>query len=156
VDATTTVAHADVLLPETRATLATLERQAQAATTAEVIAVLGELERLKALLWHRLLGAVLMPAPDAGDDLRHLTPAQVAELLSLKEPYVHELCRTGRLPAIKRGKYWLISHAALRQHLAYPGGDVDAGGGSRLESLHPRGDTARGPRGRRRRSPAAR
>ncbi|HUF91912.1 MAG TPA: helix-turn-helix domain-containing protein [Candidatus Limnocylindria bacterium] len=133
-----------------------LARVGQEAPLAEVAALLGELEALKAVLWQRLLAAgvaAATPPRDATDDLRHLTPAQVAELLSLKEPYVHELCRTGRLPAVKHGKYWLIPHAALRERLAYRPGDIDAGSARPVGSVPLRGDIARGPGGRPRRSP---
>jgi excisionase family DNA binding protein len=59
------------------------------------------------------------PPADPVEDLRHLTPQQVAETLSLKAAYVHELCRTGRIPATKSGKYWMIPVAGLRRWLAY-------------------------------------
>ena len=73
------------------------------------------------------------------EDLQHLTPAQVAELLSLTEPYVHELCRTGRVQATKSGKYWMIPVAGLRQWLVYPKRDVDGGARAPVQSLNPRG-----------------
>jgi excisionase family DNA binding protein len=107
-----------------------LERVAAEASPAALSGLLGALERLKAIAWERLvlLAATRGPAPPVRDpleDLRQLTPAQVAELLSLKEPYVHELCRTGRLPAVKHGKYWLVSAAGLREWLVYPRRDID-------------------------------
>jgi excisionase family DNA binding protein len=58
-------------------------------------------------------------------ELRHVSPAHVAELLNLKEPYIHELCRTGKLPSTKKGKYWIIPVAGLREWLAYRKRDVD-------------------------------
>jgi excisionase family DNA binding protein len=139
---------------ETRQAVTALERTVSGAAPADLAAILGELERLKTLLWQRLLAAASVPPRDVTDDLRHLTPAQVAELLNLKEAYVHELCRTGRLPSVKHGKYWLIPQAGLRDHLAYRSGDVDHAGQARLQSANPRSDTARGPGGRPRRSPA--
>lgn len=120
-------------------------RRAADVSADDVPALLGELERLKAVLWQRLLHSAASPAerPANGalDDLRHLTPAQASELLNLKEPYIHELCRTGRLPATKSGKYWMISVAGLRQWLAYPDRDIDGAARARLESLNPRGDS---------------
>ncbi len=98
--------------------------------------MLGELERLKALFWQRLLAAAtqaaVSPPRDALDELRHLTAGQVAELLNVKSAYVHELCRTRRLPAVKEGKYWLIPQAALRNRLVYQRGDIDPSAEPRL------------------------
>jgi excisionase family DNA binding protein len=102
---------------------------AEEASPPALAALLGALEHLK-VVWERLvlLAATRGSAPPVHEpleDLRQLTPAQVAELLSLKEPYVHELCRTGRLPAVKHGKYWLVSAAGLRDWLVYPLRDID-------------------------------
>ncbi len=128
--------------------ISALERAAATATVSEIAKLLADLEQLKAVLWQRLVHAAAISAePPPGDpleDLRHLTPAQASELLNLKEPYIHELCRTGRLPATKSGKYWMIPVAGLRQWLAYQKRDVDPDAGARLQSLNPRGDS--GPR----------
>lgn len=141
----------------TRGVVAALERVASEAPVVEAIALLGELKRLKALLWQRALtGAAQAAAPpprDGLDDLRHLSPGQVAELLSVKPAYVHELCLTGRLPALKEGKYWLIPETALRERLVYRRSDIDPQSEPRLQSSSLREDIARGPRGRPRRSP---
>jgi len=127
--------------------LAGLERAVLEAEPPTIALLLGELERLKALLWHRLAAEIARtaPAPPAGglDELRHLTPQQVGELLNLKPAYVHELCRTGRMPAVKSGKYWMIPVAGLRQWAAYRKGDVDPRHPEVLESLNPNGDTGR-------------
>ena len=143
---------------ETRPLVAALEHAAAAAQPLDMIALIGELERLKILLWHRLLTATAQaaatPIPDGLDDLRHLSPGQVAELLNVKPAYVHELCRTGRLAAIKEGKYWLIPQAALRERLMYRRSDIDPASEPRLQSTKLRDEIARGPRGRPRRSPA--
>jgi excisionase family DNA binding protein len=91
--------------------------------------LLGALERLKALAWARALDAMGSSAtrkPSGGlDELRHATPLQVAELLNLKEAYVHELCRSGRMQATKQGKYWLIPLSGLREWLRHSGHRVD-------------------------------
>ena len=141
---------------ETTGLVAALERAGQTAQPSDVLRLLGELERLKALLWQRLLATATQASAaqprDALDDLRHLTPGQVAELLNVKPAYVHELCRTRRLPAVKEGKYWLIPQTALRDRLVYQRGDIDPSSEPRLQSLNLRGDTARGRRGRPRRS----
>jgi excisionase family DNA binding protein len=91
------------------------------------------------------------PAIDPVEQLRHLTPQQVAEILSLKAAYVHELCRTGRIPAMKSGKYWMIPMAGLQEWLAYQERDVDRSVEIRLQSLNPPGDA--GLRSRRSSSP---
>jgi excisionase family DNA binding protein len=141
--------------------LATLERTVEAAEPLQLVGLLGGLERLKAILWQRLVGVTIsrtMPPPvEPVEELRHLTPHQVAEILNLKAAYVHELCRGGKIPAIKSGKYWMIPVAGLRQWLAYPKGDIDEGAQRSVESLNPRGDMQPprliGPAGRPRRSP---
>ena len=108
--------------------------------------LLGELERLKAMLWHRLVLAATparTPAPERLEDLRHLTPQTAGELLSLKPAYVHELCRTGRLPATKSGKYWMIPVAGLRAWLTADTRDVDGEIAARLESRNLPSDAGR-------------
>jgi len=124
---------------------AALERAAAEASPSTIATFLGYLERLRAVLWQRLLHvtttAAAAPPSDPLDDVRHLTPAQASELLNLKEPYIHELCRTSRLPATKSGKYWMIPLAGLRQWLVYPGRDIDGAARARLESLNCRGDS---------------
>ena len=128
--------------------LASLERAAAGAEASTIVRLLGDLERLKALLWQRLAATAVRadamdPPPDDVEALRHLTPHQVAELLSIKPAYVHELCRTRRLPAMKSGKYWMISVAGLRRWLMSGNGDVDATVTERLQSLAPHADAGR-------------
>jgi hypothetical protein len=127
--------------------LAGLERAAAEAQPSAIVALLGDLERLRALLWHRLAveSAKASPAPpaDSLEELRHLTPHQVGALLSLKPAYVHELCRTGRLSATKSGKYWMIAVAGLRQWLMSGNGDIDATVIEQLQSLPPHADARR-------------
>ena len=73
---------------ETRSLVTALERAANAAQPIEAIGLLGELERLKTLLWQRLLitaaQTAAAPSRDSLDDLLHLSPGQVAELLNVK------------------------------------------------------------------------
>jgi excisionase family DNA binding protein len=140
--------------------LLSLERTINTAGQPHLVELLGGLERLKAILWQRLVSVTTTrTAPlaiDSVEELRHLTPQQVAESLSLKAAYVHELCRTGRIPATKSGKYWMISVGGLRQWLAYPKRDVDGAAQLPVQSLNARGDTRppslTGPAGRQRRS----
>lgn len=107
-----------------------LERATDTANPRSLSQLLGSLERLKAIAWGRLLATAALPErPSAEplDDLRHLTPVQVAELLNLKEAYVHELCRSRQLPATKQGKYWIIPVAALREWLGRSRRGIDLG-----------------------------
>jgi len=61
-------------------------------------------------------------------DLRSLSPKKAAQLLGLKETYIQELCRKGKLPAIKMGKYWIISVENLRRWKADCQSGLDNGG----------------------------
>lgn len=144
--------------PSLRELAQALDRAIAESDPAALLILLGELERLKSLLWTRLVSAVAPsgPPPDRGEleGLRHLTPQQVADLLSLTPAYVHELCRTRRLPAIKSGKYWMISVPALRTWL-YQNSDIDPAARTRLESLDPRTARAHGLRVRGARRPPA-
>ena len=112
-----------------------LERATDKANPRSLSQLLGSLERLKAIAWGRLLATAApserTPAEPL-DDLRHLTPLRVAELLNLKEAYVHELCRSRQLPATKQGKYWIIPVAGLREWLTNPHRGVDQ---RRLDSV---------------------
>src|SRR5262245_23175216 len=152
----------DTSTPDAAHLVPALEHAVDHLPSAAIPALIGDLERLQALLSARLLREAWQAAPStraaqALEDLQHLTPAQVAELLNLTEPYVHELCRTGRVQATKAGKYWMIPVAGLREWLVYPKRDVDDGGPRPVESPHPGGHVrpARlvGPAGRPRRSP---
>jgi excisionase family DNA binding protein len=96
------------------------ERAMDMASLGALAHLLGSLERLKAIAWGRLLATSVpteRPRTEPLEELRHLTPIQVAKLLSLKEAYVHELCRSRKIPATKRGKYWIIPVAELREWL---------------------------------------
>jgi hypothetical protein len=127
------------------------DEELASASTPELVALLGDLERLKARCWHRLVTLAAVPPQNATplEDLQHLTPARVGELLNLTEPYVHELCRTGQLAARKQGKYWIIPVRALREWATEPKG-VDTPPATPVRSA----DTPRGsdrfPRRRRR------
>jgi excisionase family DNA binding protein len=110
--------------------VAAIERTTDTATPRSLSQLLGSLERLKAITWSRLLATAAPPERTPAeplDDLRHLTPVQVAELLNLKEAYVHELCRSRQLPATKQGKYWIIPVAALREWLGRSRRGIDLG-----------------------------
>jgi excisionase family DNA binding protein len=108
--------------------LAALERASATADACSLQHLLGSLERLKAIIWPRLFlltSPSERPRAEPLDDLRHVTPIQVAELLGVKEAYVHELCRSHRIPAFKEGKYWMIPVSELREWLARSRQGVD-------------------------------
>src|SRR6266446_5448509 len=85
--------------------VAAFEHALASTSPASLPAVLGALEKLKALAWARATDMAGQANPQGAtntlDEFRHLTPLQVAELLNLKEAYIHELCRSGRIPATK-------------------------------------------------------
>jgi len=124
--------------------LGALARAVETAEVPRLAKLLGELECLKVTIWQRIASVTTVrdasPTADPFVGLRHLTPEQVAEVLSLKTPYVHELCRAGRIPATKSGKYWMIPVAGLQQWLAYQKRDVDRTVEIRLQSPNPAGD----------------
>ena len=115
---------------EAGAAVLQLERHIAACGPAPLPGLLAALERLRALALARLVAVTTNARPDRADadpldELRHLTPLQVAELLNLKEAYIHELCRSSQMPAVKRGKYWMIPVAALREWLSQSRRGID-------------------------------
>ena len=85
----------DTSHPDTTQLVPALERALDHVPSAAIPVLIGDLERLQALLAARLMREASQTAPGARsnsalEDLQHLTPAQVADLLSLTEPYVHE------------------------------------------------------------------
>jgi excisionase family DNA binding protein len=83
-----------------------LERELSKIAPAQCPGLLGELERLKALVWVHLntqgghgTGESFQP----GNQL--LTIPQVSERLALPVSRVYELARQGKLPVVKVGKY---------------------------------------------------
>ena len=137
--------------------LAELERAIGTSEANALQHLLASLEGLKATAWARLLSLARpeerRPAEPL-EDLRHFTPVQVADLLGLKAAYVHELCRSRRLPAIKEGKYWMIPVAGLRAWIAAARPGIDPASTARVASsdlgvANGRARQAAGPGGRR-------
>lgn len=84
----------------------------------EIPALLGELERLRAVCWMRLL-----PPPNGLDPPREadrlLTIPEVAGRLGVPPSYAYELARRGELPTVRIGvKYLRVSLAAFQRWLA--------------------------------------
>ena len=116
-----------------------VERAVDTASSGALAQLLGSLERLRAIAWSRLLAVPVpleRPRAEPLEDMRHLTPIQVAELLSLKEAYVHELCRSRKIPATKQGKYWMIPVGELREWLARSRHGIDPRLSGSLPLLH--------------------
>ncbi len=122
---------------EIAAQLEALDRIVVQGDAAGLPAMIAALERLKTVALARLIALTAHARVDTApanpmDDLRHLTPLQVAELLNLKEAYIHELCRSTQMPAVKRGKYWMIPVAPLPEWLTRARRGIDP---HRAESL---------------------
>ena len=78
-------------------------------------ALLGELERLKALAWIRV-SQVATETSRVGEYSNLLTITQVAERLNVPKTYAYELVRQGRLRGKKIGKYVRVSVDALAEY----------------------------------------
>ena len=80
---------------------------------------LGELERLKAILWQCLMatepagGARTMTGPLG----RILTMPQVAAVLAIHEDRAHELARQGRIRTVHIGKYVRVTETDLNYYV---------------------------------------
>ena len=87
--------------------LTALERALAGASAQEIPPLLGELERLKAALWARMMNPHVdrdgQPETPA-EDLQLLSVPQVAALLDLPKGRVYELIRQGEIPAVPVGK----------------------------------------------------
>ncbi len=82
--------------------------------------LVGEIERVKARLWSRLMAATVEPPVRlAAKPL--LTVAQAADQLHVSKVQVYELIRQGRLPAVKVGKYVRLDPAVLATWMAAGG-----------------------------------
>lgn len=101
-----TVPSIDELLQNVETAIKTV-----AATEAPVI--LGTLERLKAVVWSRMLTAPQSEIRAAGKE--NLTAQDVAPILNVKPSMVYELVRTKRLKAYKVGKYIRFKEADVHE-----------------------------------------
>ena len=92
------------------------ERVTEVARNA-VAGLLAELERLRVALWAQFFPVHERDATE-GPTMSLLTAPAVAEALGVPVSYVYELARTGRLPAVRFGKYVRFSPLVLQQWLA--------------------------------------
>ena len=77
-----------------------IEREIEVASTAECVELVGKLERLKALVWGRIMAASL-PTPN---DSNLLTIPEVASQLKVSEYRAYELVRHGEIKKTSIGK----------------------------------------------------
>ncbi len=87
--------------PETATTLSLESRANLLARCASVLAALSA-------------AASRASVPETGEDDQLLTVPEVAQLLRFDEAYVYQLARTGRLPAVRQGKYVRVRRSSLQ------------------------------------------
>jgi len=100
---------------ETGPLLTALEQAVQSLSASEIPALLGELERVKAIGWSRMLTG---PASMKCEAEELLTMAEAAIRLSIPESRAYELARQKKLPAVRIGKYVRVSVQALAEYQA--------------------------------------
>jgi excisionase family DNA binding protein len=112
---TVTVAEGDKRTSgDVSALIALIEQEIAHGKVEDVPAFLGELERLKAILWSKMVTASYSSASNhPSGAVTLLTMPQVAKRLAIPEGRAYELARQGRLPTVKVGKYVRVSMAEL-------------------------------------------
>ena len=95
--------------------MAIVERSIAMASPADCPLLVGELARLQAAAWARMMTST----PDVTDD-DLLTVPQVALRLKLSDYRVYELVRQGHLTAVRLGKAVRIRPSAIAEYLAKP------------------------------------
>jgi excisionase family DNA binding protein len=110
-----TVDKGDMRTPMDVSTLlALIEKTIAQAKVEDVPAFLGELERLKAILWSRMVAVSWKSTSNHSPDATMLlTMPEVAKRLAIPEGRAYELARQGRLPAVRVGKYVRVPLAKL-------------------------------------------
>lgn len=104
------------MTPDPAPLLQALSRIAE--TPEAILEALGELERLKVVLWARLLNAQpdWRSQPEAlMEEDRLLTIPEVADLLAIPKGYGYELVRRGDISAVRFGRYVRVPASALRK-----------------------------------------
>jgi excisionase family DNA binding protein len=107
-------------MSDDRTLIASLQKALCAAPASDWPIWLGELERLKAIVWTRIGTHGRSPdrPPQDPEDAQLFDIAQVAEQLNIPECRVYELARQGKIGAVKIGKYVRISRQALIRYVA--------------------------------------
>jgi excisionase family DNA binding protein len=100
--------------------IASLEKALCAAPASDWPIWLGELERLKAMVWTRIgtPGRSRDRLPQDAEDAQLFDIPQVAKQLNIPECRVYELARQGKIGAVKIGKYVRVSRQALIRYVA--------------------------------------
>lgn len=96
------------------ALIASLETAVARVEVTDCLRLLGELERLKAILWTRMVTVSCGTTSNQPRvDAMLLTLPQVAKRLAISDGRAYELARQGKLPTVKVGKYVRVEPAAL-------------------------------------------
>jgi excisionase family DNA binding protein len=100
--------------------IASIEKALSSAPASEWPIWLGELERLKAIVWTRIGTQGRSPdrLPQDSEDAQLFDTAEVAKQLNIPECRVYELARQGKIGAVKIGKYVRIPRKALMTYVA--------------------------------------
>ncbi len=104
-------------------TLRNLEAAISSVPMAEIPALLGSLERVKAIGWSRMvIRPQLEPQPETTSKSTLLTAQQVAERLNVPKSFVYEAARQGKLKPVKLGeKYVRFTQGTVDDYLAKSG-----------------------------------
>jgi excisionase family DNA binding protein len=94
--------------------LTSLETLIHDADLENCAALIGDLEKIKAIAWGKIMGRPSANQNSQSNDL--LTMAEVATRLSIPESKAYELARQGKLPAVRIGKYVRMSVQALLEY----------------------------------------
>src|SRR5437870_5024119 len=94
-----------------------LEQGLDELTLCDYPALLGQLERLKALVWTRMMSDIHPPTGGNGEATL-LNMQQVAKRVNIPLSCAYELVRQRRLPAVRIGKYIRVDPAELAVWMA--------------------------------------
>lgn len=101
--------------------MAVIESAIATATPADCAGLVGELERLKALAWGRIMSGA-GPAHQPSPEEELLTIPEVAPRLKVSEYRAYELARQGKLRAVKIGKSVRVTPSAIQEFVAQRNG----------------------------------
>jgi excisionase family DNA binding protein len=99
-------------------TMGTLEKLVHSVSRSSLIDIIGNLERLKAITWARMVSETRGDHTSRTNSASLLNMRQVAERLNIPLSRAYELARQGKLPAVHIGKYVRVSEAGLQEYQA--------------------------------------